>query len=1021
MICCGVRTGVAQQFADRTYGVYDGLSYLYVSGLHQDRVGRIWIGTYFGLNFFDGVDPIVNQRKIPKLPDGGDNLTDAPDGTVWACAGNRLFRMNNITSSDLTVKEFSVRVGRKEPLQQVVFMTADHENNLWFSARDGVLGKRLYRWEGEQMEDMTQRYFKNPDQRLRGILTDWPNRRILLLTDDGRLWELKNSQLTLMADRLPLEQLLTDPAGRLYALAGSTVYRLEGQTLSKVYQVPVAASELAICAMGLHGELAFQKSEGDRDICWYDGKTVTNSHISSSAINRLIFDRRGDLWAGTSHHGLVHIKMSGWQYFDGSEGWLEETNNVAEDRHGVVWFASWGKGISRLGANGIVADQTYRKSLPADHFHPTSRMDADGNIFLVAEPQKGIYRFDGKNYRLLPGSDTATLALGFYDDVRRNCYLVISNYNLFIYNRQTLDLTDVIPVPPDQYENIETDKFGRFWICGLEKSLLWDGVSRRFRPLTKQNQGLPTSVLAEVKRDKRGNLWLTTGEGLWFYDYKKYRPIAPHFIQRTITYCRPIGRYLLVGSLEGLFVFDMERFYETGEEWIAYFDRENGFRGSQCIFNGILLDSRNRLWVATRDRMMMISQKRLFQLLKPVPTRITAFKDMRSGRVVAIRQGTLSFKSSENDLEVQLLETGGGDVLANPTYQYRLERLDGNPTTPEWSEPFRSNSFTLQNLGDGSYRLTIQVLRADGLWNVQPIVQNFQIAPPWYATWWFRTLAIIAVVGAFFYARLRQVRVLAQRRLKQLQIQRRMGQLELEAANRGKQESEIRRELAEAGRQRALLEVKAITNQIDPHFVANFLTAIQSITYEADPDTVVSYLAKFGSIFRNQLMTRSRVFWLLREELEFVQNYLDLERLRFGDRIKFSVTVCPEVPMDTNIPKMLIQGYVSNAIKHGLEHKAEGGTVGVFVREFDGCLQVKVEDDGVGLEKARLYRRRSTGRGLNINQAIFDQLNQYNDLKSAQHITDLTHAETGISGVRQEAILPLYPVLPPEENTVDNE
>lgn len=1022
ILCCRAGMGVAQQFSDRNYGVYDGLSYVHVSGLHQDRVGRIWIGTYFGLNFFNGVVPIINQRQIPELPDGGDNITDSPDGTVWACAGNRLFRMNNITSTGLNVKEFSVNYGRKEPVQQVVFMTADHENNLWFSARtsQGSVGQRLYSWENDRMGDVTKRYFTNPEQRFRGILTDWPNRRILFLTEEGRLWELKNRKLTLIVDQLPLDQLLADPAGRFYAMAGATVYRIEGQTVSKVYDVPVPASELAVCAIGLNGELAFQKAAGDRDLCWFDGKTVTNSHISSSAVNRLLFDRRGDLWAGTSHDGLVQIKMSGWQYFDESEGWQEETNNIGEDRNGEIWFASWGQGLSRLGAYGVVRDRTYRKSLPADHFHPTSWMDADGNLLLVAEPRKGVYRFDGGQYRLLPGSDTATLALGFYDDVRRNRYLIVSSYNLFIYNRQTLALTTIIRLPPDLYGNMETDALGRFWICGLDKSLLWDGRSRSFEPLTQQNGKLPTRVLAEVKRDKRGNLWLASGDGLWFYDYKKYRHIAPAFIQRTITYCRPLGRFLMVGTLEGLYVFDMERFYETGEEWVAYFDRENGFRGSQCIFNGILLDSRGRLWVATRDRMMMISERRLFQLLKPVPTGIQAFRDMRSGQVVKPARGAISFESSQNDLEVRLLEPGPAGLLASTSYQYRLERLDGNPTTPEWSEPVRENFFTLQNLTDGSYRLTIQVLRAEGLWNTRPLVQEFRIAPPWYATWWFRTLVILAVVGAVFYWRLRQVRLAAQRRLNRLQIQRRMSQLEVEAANREKQESEIRRKLAEASRARALLEVKAITNQIDPHFVANFLTAIQSITYEADPDTVVSYLAKFGSIFRNQLMSKSRVFWTLREELEFVQNYLDLERLRFGDRIRFTVEVLEGLPMDTNLPKMLIQGYVSNAIKHGLEHKPQGGTVSIRVCQSDEYLKIQVEDDGVGLEKARQYRRRSTGRGLDINQAVFDQLNQFNEVKSSQQIIDLTNPKAGISGVRQEAHIPLYPVLPPEEVTVDS-
>jgi sensor histidine kinase YesM len=139
--------------------------------------------------------------------------------------------------------------------------------------------------------------------------------------------------------------------------------------------------------------------------------------------------------------------------------------------------------------------------------------------------------------------------------------------------------------------------------------------------------------------------------------------------------------------------------------------------------------------------------------------------------------------------------------------------------------------------------------------------------------------------------------------------------------------------------------------------------------------------------------------------------------VRFGSRIAFTLEVAPGVPLDTPLPKMLMQGYVSNAIKHGLEHKPEGGTIRIGVDAAGGYLRITVEDDGVGLEKARQYRRRGTGQGLAINQAIFEQLNQYNGPVSYQQITDLTDPAHGAAGVRQEACLPLFPVLPPEEVT----
>ncbi|CCH51329.1 two-component system, LytT family, sensor kinase [Fibrisoma limi BUZ 3] len=1017
LVFCGWTTdGLAQQFADRKYGVYDGLSYVHVRQLHQDALGRLWIGTIFGLNVYDGTLPIANHRRYPMLPDMNvSGITSTDDGIVWANANNRLFQINGIGTASLIVREHHIDYGVGVFRHRMRFLVADHERRLWFTAESKLdhVGHRLYCWVGGKAQNVTGRFFANPEQSFRGVLADRINKRLLLLTDDRRLWSLQNNRLTELHTGPALDQLLLNPAGRVYGLSGTTLYRIDGQSLQKLYTVPVPADYLSICAVGLNEEIAFQRQVDNRNICWYDGKSLSHSHRSSSPIDHLLFDRNGELWVASSSDGLYHLRLSGWRYFDESEGWVKGTCSVGEDRTGAIWFGSWGNGLSRLTPHGITVDSTYFRGHLMRYFRPSTQHDAAGNIVFSAGDNDGVFRFDGRVLQQFPGTDTTDIITAFYDDVPRNRYLLAGSGALLIYNRRTMKLTDRIPLPTDEYNTIEQDKAGTFWIGGAYKTLLWDGRGRKFRILRQEEGTLPVQTVREIQRDNHGNLWLATNQGLWLYDHKQYRRIAADYIQKTITYCRFLNKYLIIGTLEGLFVMDRQRFYERGEEWVMYFDQENGFRGSQCFFKGYWRDTKGRLWIPTQNCVMMIPETQLIEQLKPVPAGICSFRDLRTGQRIDV-QADMHLNPNQNDLEVTLLEPDNHNALTNSTYSYRLERLDGkpDPTLAEWSAPVKQNIITFRNLTDGRYRLTARVLRANGLWNTRPYVQAFQIAPPWWATWWFRTWVIVSVVVGLAFWRIRQVRTVTRRRLKAARTQRRLAQLEAEAAHKQKQ-------LAEASRQRALLELKAISNQIDPHFVSNFLMAVQSVAFENDPETIVEYLAKFGAIFRNQLTSRSRVFWTLGEELEFVNNYLDLERVRFGERIRFAVQVAPDVPMQTSLPKMLIQGYVSNAIKHGLENKPEGGTVQLTVRLDQERLYICVEDDGVGLDQARQYRRRSTGRGLSINEAVLNQLNEYNTLRSWQQITDLAKTKAGGVGVRQEASLPLHPVLPPEEASDD--
>lgn len=165
-----------------------------------------------------------------------------------------------------------------------------------------------------------------------------------------------------------------------------------------------------------------------------------------------------------------------------------------------------------------------------------------------------------------------------------------------------------------------------------------------------------------------------------------------------------------------------------------------------------------------------------------------------------------------------------------------------------------------------------------------------------------------------------------------------------------------------SARNERLLEVKerllvqarlsALAGQINPHFLFNTLNTVSSLI-RTNPDRARQVVYKLSSILR-RLLRKTDSFTPLREELAFIEDYLSIEMVRFGEKLRFVKQVEPGA-LDAQIPAMLLQPIVENSIKHGLASKVEGGTITLAARRLDGArVLLTVEDNGVGIEEDRL-------------------------------------------------------------------
>ena len=167
-------------------------------------------------------------------------------------------------------------------------------------------------------------------------------------------------------------------------------------------------------------------------------------------------------------------------------------------------------------------------------------------------------------------------------------------------------------------------------------------------------------------------------------------------------------------------------------------------------------------------------------------------------------------------------------------------------------------------------------------------------------------------------------------------------------------------ELAMANKTISELKLMALRSVMNPHFVFNALNSIQFFISKNDRRNAINYLSTFSKLIRGILTNSVSNKVKLAEEVELLTHYVNLELLRFENKFDFILNIAPELDIDKiEIPSLLIQPYVENAIVHGLYNKAAKGTLRVTAQLDGNFVLFEIEDDGVGREQARKLRKQN--------------------------------------------------------------
>lgn len=203
------------------------------------------------------------------------------------------------------------------------------------------------------------------------------------------------------------------------------------------------------------------------------------------------------------------------------------------------------------------------------------------------------------------------------------------------------------------------------------------------------------------------------------------------------------------------------------------------------------------------------------------------------------------------------------------------------------------------------------------------------------------------------------------------------------------------------------LQISAVKAQMEPHFIMNTINTIGSSIYRQKPDEAYNLLINFSGMVRSLLLSSDKLTSSLQEEIDFVKNYLDLEKTRFSEVFDFSIYVEDGIESETIIPKMIIQLHVENALKHGLLPKKSGGILDIAISKEQDDLLITIKDNGIGRNAAAKNIGQSTGRGMKILSQIFETYNKHKSRPLRQEIIDLYDDENNPAGTLVKIFVPL--------------
>jgi ligand-binding sensor domain-containing protein len=969
-----------------------GLPHNHVLSITQDDKGFLWIGTRDGVCRYDGQDFISYPQVFGSEKKAWANAVEAIccyKDEVWigTRSGDFIACLNTKTGGVRTIRLPIPHIGDYYGLK-TVFVAAPDE------VYAGTFDGRLLRINPKTNDVRAIKVSAFPirDIRIR-------NGALLIYSD--HLYEYNRNRNVLTAihtntaiPQWPVSALLDHTLMINYGAGEYTFYDLNSKTGKTITDENY--SDHALTAIAVSGKDHFIITNG-RLITLYsrDGKKLMEFNIDENEtrdkwelINTVFEDQQGNIWLGIDH-GLVKVIVARHRFnmFTSTNRFKKISHNYIRSLYAegnTVWAGTWHGYINEI--IHAPSDKQYHirtytfSGVGASTTNAIIRL-RDGT--LMATSQAGLFRLKNERFELfpIPGEKTRGDLWALMEDKRERIWISEhasgGNY-LYIIDRNGNRTKRILH--PSMVWNIYEDRNRNIWLGtegGLEKAAV-DSINDTVVFIHHKTfaRNAPAGLkMWSLLDDTAGNIWIgTTDNGLLYYN------------TRTAMFSSFSEKDGLPGnSICGLLSVTPDRLWVSTTNGIAMLDlrskqiisykEEDGIISNDFNFKACTITPHGELFWGTKMGIMSFYQ----DSVKP-----HTIKDERIGITGINVMGkeippadTMMLAHNENMFSVKfaLLD------YTNHKHYYRYKLSGFNDI---WSYADEKNPVaTYTNIPPGKYRLLINAAISTGNWMPQDRYIDIIIQPAFWQQIWFYVLVVLVIAAS--------ISLVVYSRIKKIIRTERDRQL-------------IRQKVTE-------LELNALQAQMNPHFIFNAIHSIQHFIIKNDELNANEYLTKFANLMRLFLESSKRKYITLAEEIEILKLYTDLEKLRFEDRFALEFNIDPMLDVyKIEIPSMLLQPFVENAIIHGLIYLKHKGLLTIELKETGEGICCIIDDNGIGRTASRSLKRSShPSRGMELT---LDRINSYNELNNAPlcriSITDKVNASGEALGTRVEIYIQYF-------------
>jgi len=506
-----------------------------------------------------------------------------------------------------------------------------------------------------------------------------------------------------------------------------------------------------------------------------------------------------------------------------------------------------------------------------------------------------------------------------------------------------------------------TDNENRIWLGGEKGISILKNEESYKKIFNKQ-----LSKIKAMGKDMQNQIWIGSENRLFRSEGDTVKFVRKFNSLITNIFFTRNG-FAIFCTMGGIYIFDKDLTH------YSFYNHNNGFTGREPFEANLAEDSLGNVYLPTLEALVSFNPQQLFTKQSPPKLYIQSLS-VSSDNIHWQKTDTLHLNLSHTQKNIRFSYIGLSYSQAqNVRYQYRLLGFQN-----QWSNPVSEREVTFNNLPPAKYTFQLKASAGTEETQTDTISLPFEITPAFWQTWWFWTLAIVIMVGCLTWIIFTYLKKKQLENIKRIEREKEMNELRVQS-----------------------VRLKSI-----PHFNSNVLASIEYYMMAKSKEESNQLLTRYSRFTNITLHEIDKANRSLKDEIDYVRLYLELEKLRFGDKFSYSIDVDENTDTEIRIPNMVLHTYAENAVKHGIRGKNTPGHVSIKATSEKKGVLLSVEDDGIGREECRRRDPDREGHGLRILTRQIELYNQQNAEKIVQTVIDLKDDEGNAAGTRFEMFVP---------------